>query len=199
MGDARRPLDQASQVSPRATRGPGLQGRAAGHHERDDRRRELLTEQERPHDRDERDRVDTDISSRRERTVRPRAARGRPAPRAPRSDPPRRDRRRGRRCPRRRWLRARIRQLHALSSKSYLSSALRQARVPAGSRPTPSAGSTPQAGYERQAGGRAGNTFVTCSRSGRLDAPSSGDCPRPSGLTLGSGVPHEYTARDRRV
>ena len=64
MGDARRALDQKPQLAAGPARRPGLEGRAAGQHQRDDRAGELLAEDQRARDRDERDRVDADIPSR---------------------------------------------------------------------------------------------------------------------------------------
>ena len=64
MGDPRCPLDQKPQLAAGPPRRPGLEGRTAGHHERDDRGRELLAEDQCARDRDERDRVDADIPSR---------------------------------------------------------------------------------------------------------------------------------------
>ena len=61
LGDARRALDQERQLAARAAGGRGLERRAAGEHEADDRAGELLAERQRPDHRDERDRVDAEV------------------------------------------------------------------------------------------------------------------------------------------
>ena len=63
MGDARRALDEETELTPRAPGRPRLERGASRHHQGDDRRREVLAEREGPDDRDERDRIDPDIAA----------------------------------------------------------------------------------------------------------------------------------------
>ena len=60
--DARRPLDEQAELTACTSGGPRLERCASGHHQRDDRCGEVLAEGERPDDRNERDRVDADVS-----------------------------------------------------------------------------------------------------------------------------------------
>ena len=61
MGDARCALDQKRQLAARAAGCRGLERRAAGEHQADDRAGEFLAERQRPDHRDERDRVDAEV------------------------------------------------------------------------------------------------------------------------------------------
>jgi hypothetical protein len=64
MRDARRALDEQVELPAGPARRPGLERSATGHHQGDDRARQLLPEDERTGDGDERDRVDSDVSLR---------------------------------------------------------------------------------------------------------------------------------------
>ena len=61
--DARGPLDEEAELAPGPAGGPGLERRAAGHHQGDDGGGEELAEREGPDDRHEGDRVDADVSA----------------------------------------------------------------------------------------------------------------------------------------
>ena len=61
LGDARCALDQQRQLAARAAGCRGLERRAAGEHQADDRAGEFLAERQRPDHRDERDRVDAEV------------------------------------------------------------------------------------------------------------------------------------------
>jgi hypothetical protein len=63
MGHARGALDEKTELTSRAPGRPRLERGASRHHQRDDRRREVLVEREGPDDRDERDRIDPDIAT----------------------------------------------------------------------------------------------------------------------------------------
>ena len=63
MGHARGALDEETELTSRAPGRPRLERGASRHHQRDDRRREVLVEREGPDDRDERDRIDPDIAT----------------------------------------------------------------------------------------------------------------------------------------
>ncbi len=60
--DPGRAVDEETQLAPRPPGRPRLEGLAARHHQRDDRRRELLAQDQGAGDRDQGDRVDPDVA-----------------------------------------------------------------------------------------------------------------------------------------
>ncbi len=60
--DTRCALDEEAKLASRPTGRPRLERRTTGHHQRDDRSGQLFSEDERPGDRDERDRIDADVA-----------------------------------------------------------------------------------------------------------------------------------------